>query len=218
MEVMTLKSVDLPAPLGPIRPTISSRARSRSTSVRTLNPPKLLQILSKRRTWLSFVPFIRVTIRLELSHPDAVSSSCDGREKRNFVSILQFAGEAVSQIQVGLAVQHYQIRSFFFFGPWIKYQIIESFSVSTGQHFQRIPQGPLFHLQPQRNLVIHHCFEFGIPDHCYFHRGVLSFCHPLPRAFNTTAGVMGKSSIRTPIALYTAGPGNAGMTVATSSP
>ena len=61
-----MNSVDLPAPLGPMRPTISSSPTERSTSARTCSPPKLLETLSKRRT--SLFPIILVLFSYYLGH------------------------------------------------------------------------------------------------------------------------------------------------------
>src|SRR4030067_3073410 len=50
MEVMRLNTVGLPAPLGPMRPTISSSVTAKSRSVTTCRPPKCLETpLSVRR-------------------------------------------------------------------------------------------------------------------------------------------------------------------------
>src|SRR3954466_11826927 len=47
---MTLNSVVLPAPLGPIRPVISPSRADRVTSVRALTPPKRTAMPETRRT------------------------------------------------------------------------------------------------------------------------------------------------------------------------
>ena len=56
LPAMILTSVDLPAPLSPIRPSTSPGSRSRSTSVNALMAPKFFEILRRERTGTQAFP------------------------------------------------------------------------------------------------------------------------------------------------------------------
>ena len=65
-ELITLKSVDFPAPFGPISPRSSTFSRRRLMSLRTVKPPKLMKIPSSRSTdeFSFMVPFTCSRYRL----------------------------------------------------------------------------------------------------------------------------------------------------------
>src|SRR3954471_186814 len=76
---MQLKQVVLPAPLGPIRPTISNSSTFRLTSSRACRPPKRIESSSASRTGIDALRS-RASRQIELEAL-ALQPSSDGRRE-----------------------------------------------------------------------------------------------------------------------------------------